>query len=76
MVERRREQAAEESRQGAAGMLVHAGFSRFTPPNVLSCHSRLLAGGNVLSKSLDSGLRRNDGVLDSGLRLPAAGRPE
>ena len=29
--------------------------------NALSCHSCLLAGGNVLYTPLDSGLRRNDG---------------
>ena len=54
-----------ESRKGAGGMLVHtpafAGSRRYN--KTLSCHSRLLAGGNVLSKPLDSGLRRNDGFV-------------
>ena len=65
MVERRREQAAEESRKALAGYWMNSSVSRFAP-NVLSCHSRLLAGGNVLSKPLDSGLRRNDGGVAAG----------
>ena len=56
MVERRREQAAEE---GTPGWWAWRAF----PDGALSgyprgCHSRLC--GNVLLKPLDSGLRRND----------------
>ena len=53
---------AQAGIQGAlAGCWPRSGFPRFALPNALSCHSRLpRAGGNVLSKPLDSGLRRND----------------
>ena len=60
VVERRREQAAEESGGAVVnGWQVLADGALEGHP--LSCHSRLPAGGNVLSKSLDAGLRRNDG---------------
>ena len=75
VVERRLEQAAEESRKGAAGVLVRTpafpGSRRYN--KTLSCHSRLLAGGNVLSKPLDSGLRRNDEGVASGFCRAATG---
>ena len=39
--------------------------------NLTHCHSR--PGGNGLNTPLDSGLRRNDGRVDSGLRQAATG---
>ena len=72
VVERRLEQAAEESRKALPGYWMNSSVSRFAP-DVLSCHSRLQAGGNVLSKPLDSGLRRNDGGVASGLCRAATG---
>ena len=47
------------------GCWKRAGFSWFALASALNCHPHLLTGGDVLSKP-----------LDSGLRLPAAGRPE
>ena len=40
--------------------VLRPGFPGSRHPPLLTCHARLQAGGQVLSKPLDSGLRRND----------------
>ena len=47
------------------GCWMHSGFHRNDAMVAGRSHSRLLASGNVLSKPLDSGLRRNDDWNDN-----------
>ena len=61
VVERRREQAAEESRRAMADWQTDSGARRFAlcRNDAFEGHSRL--SGNILNTPLDSGFRRNDG---------------
>ena len=72
MVERRLEQAAEESRRGRPGGKGVAGFIEWHV-GLLSLELSFPLCGNGLFKPLDSGLRRNDEEV---MTMTACGRTD